>query len=241
MSPHALKQLNTTLKWVCATAILASVFAVNANVPWPNKPLATNLTATPMTMLIAGRDHKLFYEAYNDASDIDGDGRLDIRFKPAITYYGLYDSTLCYSYSGPNDRSTTGNTGLFSPSSEAGAAGTCSGATEWSGNWLNYVTTSRMDALRKVLYGGFREIDTDTQTILRRSYIPQIHQHRSGWLRHRELHPALTAHQQYKTSVWQLDAQRRNQLRLSHRHRGNIFKRQLRSIATSTISCRKFH
>jgi len=27
--------------------------------------------------------------------------------------------------------------------------------------------------MRKVLYGGFREVDTDTTTILRRAYIPQ--------------------------------------------------------------------
>ena len=43
-----------------------------------------------MVMLVAGKDHKLFYEAYNDAGDIDGDGSIDIRFKPTITYYGLF-------------------------------------------------------------------------------------------------------------------------------------------------------
>ena len=29
-------------------------------------------------MLVMGRDHKLFYEAYNDASDLNGDGHLDL-------------------------------------------------------------------------------------------------------------------------------------------------------------------
>jgi type IV pilus assembly protein PilY1 len=177
MSPHALKRLNTSFKWACATTALASVFAVEA-VSWPNKPLATNLTATPMTMLVAGRDHKLFYEAYNDASDIDGDGTLDTRFKPAINYFGLFDSTLCYIFSGIQSRAgavnSDGNTGLFSPAAKADAQGRCTGSTaQWSGNWLNYVTTSRIDALRKVLYGGFREVDTTTETILRRAYIPQ--------------------------------------------------------------------
>ncbi len=38
---------------------------------------------------------------------------------------------------------------------------------------MNYVTTSRIDALRKVLYGGTRYIDTATDTVLQRAYIPQ--------------------------------------------------------------------
>ena len=171
MTSHALTRLNTSLKWICGAAILASVFAAKA-VPWPNKPLATNLTATPMTMLLAGRDHKLFYEAYNDASDIGGaldggpDGKLDVGFNPKITYFGLYDSALCYRYDQADK--------MYVPTMVAKANGVCRTAgANWSGNWLNYVTTSRIDALRKVLYGGFREIDTPTRTVLRRAYIPQ--------------------------------------------------------------------
>jgi type IV pilus assembly protein PilY1 len=131
----------------------------------PTTPLLTQVTAKPMVMLIAGRDHKLFYESYNDTADIDGDGSIDIRFKPSITYYGLFDSTVCYTHNNKND-----NTGLFSPS-EFASNGKCDG--KWSGNWLNYQTTARIDALRKVLYGGYREVDDTTQTILRRAYIPQ--------------------------------------------------------------------
>ena len=61
----------------------------------------------------------------------------------------------------------------FTPRAQAGALGVCSGASDWSGNWLNWATTSRIDALRKVFYGGHRDTDTTTETILRRSYIPQ--------------------------------------------------------------------
>lgn len=142
----------------------------NAAPAIPETPLVATQAAVPLSMLTVGRDHTLFYEAYNDASDIDGDGTLDVRFKPEITYYGLFDSTVCYSYSGTHGRGD--NTGLFSPAAAADARGRCAGSG-WSGNWLNYVTTSRIDALRKVFYGGHREVDTDAQTILRRSYIPQ--------------------------------------------------------------------
>lgn len=133
----------------------------------PEEPLVTSRAAPPLTMLVVGRDHTLFYEAYNDASDIDGDGTLDIRFKPGITYFGLFDSSLCYSHSGG---ATNGD--KFAPSNKAGELGTCSGGL-WSGNWLNYATTSRIDALRKVFYGGYRDLDTTTATVLRRAYIPQ--------------------------------------------------------------------
>ncbi|MEY4978206.1 MAG: hypothetical protein RLZZ352_476 [Pseudomonadota bacterium] len=136
-------------------------------------PLGVVQAGKPLVMLTMARDHTLFYEAYNDASDIDGDGLLDIRFKPSITYLGLFDSTLCYKYSGGSTATSTD--GLFSPSYVADSLGRCSDDTKggWSGNWLNYVTTSRIDALRKVLYGGHREVDTASQTILRRAYIPQ--------------------------------------------------------------------
>ncbi len=133
----------------------------------PNAPLTVQPAAKAMVMLAMGRDHRLFYEAYNDASDIDGDGTLDIRFKPAITYLGLFDSNLCYTH---NNGST--NADLFTPVGAAsGALKTCSG--QWSGNWLNYATTSRIDALRVVLYGGMRDTDSASQTVLRRAYIPQ--------------------------------------------------------------------
>ncbi len=174
----SLSHLNTALKFVTMTAIVLAALGVQAqSFPWPSKPLGATISAKPMTMLVAGRDHKFFYEAYNDASDIDGDGTLDTRFKPGITYYGLFDSTLCYAYTGAssNFSNANDNTGLYSPGATAGTLGVCSGSTthRWSGNWLNYVTTSRIDALRKVLYGGSREVDSATQTILRRSYIPQ--------------------------------------------------------------------
>ena len=153
---------NRIAQAVVVTSALAVYFGANA-VTWPNTPLGATTNATPMTMLVMGKDHKLFYEAYNDASDVDGDGTLDVRFKPSIKYYGLFDADLCYNYA----------SNLFSPGGTADALGRCTGTAEWSGQWLNYVTTTRIDALRKVLYGGHREVDTNSQTVLRRAYIPQ--------------------------------------------------------------------
>ncbi|TBU78780.1 hypothetical protein DNK10_03315 [Pseudomonas daroniae] len=123
-------------------------------------PLFVSESVPPLNMLVMGRDHKLYYEAYNDASDLDGDGVIDVGYKPTIDYYGYFDSNRCYTYS----------SNRFNPA-EPASNKKCSG--QWSGDYLNYLTTSRMDALRKVLYGGYRSTDSTTETVLERAYIPQ--------------------------------------------------------------------
>jgi type IV pilus assembly protein PilY1 len=143
--------------------VLAPFFA-RAGLDISQTPLAVGGSGTPLVMLVLGRDHKLYYEAYNDASDLDGDGVLDTTYKPdKIDYFGLFDSFLCYSYGSEK----------FTPTQKT-ITKKCGGGT-WSGDFLNYLTTSRMDALRKVLYGGYRipASDTVSGTVLERSYIPQ--------------------------------------------------------------------
>ncbi|MDP5240138.1 PilC/PilY family type IV pilus protein [Uliginosibacterium sp. 31-16] len=140
---------------------LFSVCGLVAAAP-SQKPLFLGTSAPPLMMLVMQRDHKLYYEAYNDASDLDGDGIPEIGFKPSMEYLGYFDSKICYNYSTTNSR--------FEPKSTTTNM-ECSGA--WSGNFLNYLTTSRMDALRRVLYGGYRYSDTATETVLQRSFIPQ--------------------------------------------------------------------
>lgn len=63
----------------------ASTIALNLS----QSPLYLSESGTPLVMLTMERDHKLYYEAYNDASDINGDSILDIRYKPAITYSAI--------------------------------------------------------------------------------------------------------------------------------------------------------
>ncbi len=123
-------------------------------------PLFLTERVSPLNMIVMGRDHRLYYEAYDDRSDLNGDGVVDITYKPGeIDYYGYFDSFKCYTYTA----------GVFVPAGTT-ANKQCTG--QWSGDWLNYMTTSRIDALRKVLYGGFRRTDGATTTILERSHIP---------------------------------------------------------------------
>lgn len=126
------------------------------------QPLFTRASLPPLNMLVMGKDHKIYYEAYNDASDLTGDGVPDVGYKPTIDYYGYFNSHACYTWNGS----------YFAPAS-ATANKTCGGAA-WSGDFLNYLTTSRMDALRRVLYGGWRQTDNNTGlTILQGAFFPQ--------------------------------------------------------------------
>ena len=140
-------------------------------------PLLALKSAPGLVMLTMSRDHRLFYAAYNDTSDINGDGVIDVGFKPTITYYGNFVSDRCYDYitSGTNNP-------LFRPIAIAASTGCKVSSTQrWHGNWLNWATTSRMDALRRVLYGGYRVVDNATtsvspsftSTILQGAYIPK--------------------------------------------------------------------
>lgn len=144
---------------------LGSAFGANYDIS--DQPLFLRDQPPPLNMLVMSRDHRMYYEAYNDASDIDGDGVIDSKYitRSDFKYFGYFNSDRCYTYAN----------GMFSPSGKTGAEKACAGGAggQWSGDWLNYITTSRMDALRKVLYGGLRSTDTAAQTVLQRAFIPQ--------------------------------------------------------------------
>jgi type IV pilus assembly protein PilY1 len=122
----------------------------------------------PRVMLLLSRDHELSKKAYTDYSDLNGDGVLDTTYTDTENYYGYFDSKRCYAYSSGNSR--------FEPSAVATGANLheCSGG--WSGNFLNWVSMTRLDVVRKVLYGGFRSTDsTGTalgSTVLERAFLP---------------------------------------------------------------------
>lgn len=139
-------------------------------------PLITE-TAPPNVMLVMSNDHELYKKAYSDFSDIDGDGFVDGSYDDTFTYSGYFDSNFCYDYDATDTRyepvadisSTLGTTGH----SCAAAAG------DWSGNFLNWATMTRMDIVRHVLFGGARVVDTATSgatagvTVLERAFLPE--------------------------------------------------------------------
>ena len=124
-------------------------------------------TVPPAVMLMMTKDHRLFFKGYNDIVDLDngqpgGDAAIDTTYKDNIDYVGYFDSKKCYNYSSPAD-TTFASAGQFAPPSGASGVGggtyghVCGG--NWSGNFLNWATMTRIDIIRKVLYGGKRIID----------------------------------------------------------------------------------
>ncbi|MDR1041227.1 MAG: hypothetical protein LBR80_13890 [Deltaproteobacteria bacterium] len=180
---------------------------------YQNSPITSTGRTVPRVLLVLSKDHKLFQQAYNNFSDMDGDGLPDTGFNPSVIYYGYFDSKSCYSYSRSDPAkedlakidesfSLAGPAKEDEPQSKLDAArpepvrkagipaaraahystgeriGVCNGPHSsfgglYSGNWLNYVSSTRMDVFRKILYGGHRRIDTNAQTQLQSSLVPR--------------------------------------------------------------------
>src|SRR5437867_7919373 len=69
-------------------------------------------------------------------------------FIETVTFTGLFDSLSCYSYD-----ATAGNTRFVVTTTKATINTACA-ATDWDGNFLNWATFRRQDALKKALIGA---------------------------------------------------------------------------------------
>lgn len=133
-------------------------------------PVSMMDTVTPLVMIATSQDHSLYFKAYNDYSDLDGDGELETTYEHDFDYYGYFDSYKCYDYDTTQLR--------FEPKATT-TDKYCTGGNDsyWSGNFLNWATMTRIDAIRKILFGGHRRVDhgdgdADTETVLERTYLP---------------------------------------------------------------------
>lgn len=144
---------------------LASVHSVTAAPA--QEPLFLTQPVRPIMMLNMSNDHQLFFKLYDDYSDLDGDGVPDTGYINDFDYFGYFDSLKCYAYDDSSDR--------FEPDGEASETGFCNvggESNQWSGNFLNWASMTRMDAVRKILYGGKRDLDTPDETVLERAFLP---------------------------------------------------------------------
>lgn len=154
------------------TALAAAIAGGNAHaLTLSDVPLFLTQAAEPLVMLTLSNDEQLYHKAYTDFDDVDGDNLIDTTYKDTFNYTGYFDPKKCYAYSGAVD------TGLFNPTALATGANahdcdTVSGGGRWSGNFLNWAAMTRMDAMRRVFYGGYRSTDTGAATVLERVYLP---------------------------------------------------------------------
>ncbi|MDX9833592.1 MAG: PilC/PilY family type IV pilus protein [Desulfobulbus sp.] len=125
----------------------------------------------PVVMINASQDHQLYFKAFSDYADLDGDGTLETTYQHSHNYYGYFDSYKCYAYSNNRFEPKSFTTDKYCFNAATGVDNDASKG-EWSGNFLNWVAMSRIDSIRKILFGGHRRIDTATETVLERSYLP---------------------------------------------------------------------
>ena len=129
-------------------------------------PVTSVDSAQPQAMITLSKDHSLWLKAYNDFSDVTGDGVPDTTYLHRFRYYGYFDDGKCYTHDGS----------IFVPAAFADADRYCNGST-WSGNFLNWASMARIDVVRRILFGGKRLIDGsvtigDNRTVLERAYLP---------------------------------------------------------------------
>lgn len=74
-------------------------------------------------------------------------------------YVGYFDSAKCYKYNYDSNEANR----YFYP---VRVATNCSNTDEWSGKYLNWSTMQSIDIFRHILTGGYRHVDSTTNTIL---------------------------------------------------------------------------
>lgn len=187
----------------CFAGGLTLVISMGAQAVPAQYPLFIANPVKPIMMLNMSKDHQLFYKLYDDYSDIvdmrtslptsssssstssvssssassaaanpnygksGQDGVADTTYIHTYRYYGYFDSDKCYTYAN----------NLFTPSRYVNTTTRYCNfggvTTEWSGNFLNWATMTRLDAVRKILYGGKRAVDTTDETVLERAFLPE--------------------------------------------------------------------
>ncbi|MHB9799445.1 pilus assembly protein [Pseudomonas sp. MT3] len=128
-------------------------------------PLFVSPSMPPLNLLVVGLDQSLFLPANPDAVDIQGNGVPAFHYDPTTAHDGYFDSGKCYRYAAAEQ--------LFMPVAFTGDKTCRTRSGRWSGDFLNYLTASRIDTLRAILYGGYRSTDTEEETVLERASIPR--------------------------------------------------------------------
>ena len=103
-----------------------------------------------------------------------GSATTDNTYANTNEYLGYYDAEACYTYNNaPTETPASGLTATdYKRFDRSGAATSRMCTNAFSGNFLNWASSSAIDMLRLALSGGDRYIDTASQTILQRAVIP---------------------------------------------------------------------
>ena len=143
------------------------------------KPLGVSKDdVPPNVMFVMGRDHNLFTAAYSDYTPLTENNSADYFYTiyhPEFIYEGMFTSDMCYEYKPLPTLVDADHNNAWVPTSMARLKkasshdGTVSadayycGDKKWLGNFMNYVTASRLDVIKTALYGGTRLLKGNEQ------------------------------------------------------------------------------
>jgi type IV pilus assembly protein PilY1 len=88
-------------------------------------------------------------------------------YADASTYLGYFDPAKCYTYT---YNSTAPASSYFQPVGLATGTNSHSCSSKWSGNFMNWATMQTIDPFRWALTGGYRVVDSTTETILQKAW-----------------------------------------------------------------------
>lgn len=144
--------------------------AVSADSP-PNIPkielaaeplYAQSARAKPTLTLALSVEFPTVGAQYVNSADSSNDNT----YAATNEYIGYFDAESCYSYNNDADSNLRRFDRIGAATNrECGGAG-------FSGNFMNWATSSAIDILRYGLTGGDRIVDTTTLTVLQRAYLP---------------------------------------------------------------------
>ena len=176
---YALRPKTTAgyLAWTLAPLVIATSFLAIGQASAPaippialaTEPLYAALVVDKPAMALA-----LSVEFPTVGAQYSPGGNSDTTYDAAKEYLGYYDAESCYTYNNaPTESPTAPQTSNdLKRFDRSGAATARKCANAFSGNFLNWSSSSAIDMLRLALSGGDRYIDTTSLTILQRAIVP---------------------------------------------------------------------
>ena len=178
---NALKTVRTKYWLVAGGALLAATSAwLVISAPAPPSIKALTLSSDPLFAASTG-DKPVIALALSAEFPTVGAQYRDTTYSTAKEYLGYYDAESCYNYNNAPTEVTVSaaNYSDYKRFDRIGAAVArkCTGSVDgFSGNFLNFASSSSIDMLRLALSGGDRIVDTGTVTssltILQRAVLP---------------------------------------------------------------------
>ncbi|MDR1872732.1 MAG: hypothetical protein LBS60_12575, partial [Deltaproteobacteria bacterium] len=83
------KSLLLVFVWALTGVGWASLAPAQVNpdkTQYQSSPFMSAYRTIPRVLLVLSKDYKMFQQAYNGITDIDGDGRVDTGFNPTVVY-----------------------------------------------------------------------------------------------------------------------------------------------------------